>query len=115
MALHSREHLDAIREKSVSHWKRQMAAKAAERESLAKSNAGLVAAARAERDSGKPLVVESLEAKLEKAIPGARVVGGRPCDDPSKPWAVWDSRRRLSVAHSKRDAVDKAIALWGAR
>ena len=115
MALHSREHLDAIREKSVSHWKRQMAAKAAERESLAKSNAGLVAAARAERDSGKPLVVESLEAKLEKAIPGAvaRWSFLRPS---ATCWVIRsEDGRDLAFGPSEREAVDRAICLRGAR
>jgi hypothetical protein len=114
MALHSREHLDAIREKSVSHWKRQMAAKAAERESLAKSNAGLVAAARAERDSGKPLVVESLEAKLEKAIPGAVTKWSflRPSHEC---WAVWLEKRVLATGGSEREAIDRAIFLFGGR
>ena len=111
MALHSREHLDAIREKSVNHWRRQMAAKAAERESLAKSNAGLVAAARAERDSGKPLVVESLDAKLEKAIPGAKTdwVAAR------NEWSVWRKGRQLATGSSEREAIDRAIFLWGGR
>ncbi|MBP7685302.1 MAG: hypothetical protein KBB95_25520, partial [Deltaproteobacteria bacterium] len=90
-----------------------MAAKAAEREALAKSNAGLVAAARAERDSGKPLVVESLEAKLEKAIPGA-YFSRSPRGEPM-PWAVEHGAKKLACGHTAREAVDKAIALHGGR
>lgn len=74
---------------------------------------GAVAAAIAERSTGKPLVVETLEERLQKAIPGAYVVGGRPCDSTNEPWAVWTKHARLSTAASKREAVDKAIALFG--
>lgn len=119
MALHSREHLDAIREKSVSHWKRQMAAKAVEREALARSNAGLVAAARAERDSGKPLVVDSLEAKLQKAVPGAIVHDSQEKGVDNR-WEVFgpkdsSSMRLLATGASKREAIDRAVFLWGGR
>ena len=114
MALHSREHLDAIREKSVSHWKRQMAAKAAERESLAKSNAGLVAAARAERDSGKPLVVESLEAKLERLLPGAALTGSKMVQGTDRV-AGKRGRKTVATGSTEREAIDRAIFLWGGR
>ena len=73
---------------------------------------GVVAAARAERDSGRPLVVETLDAKLEAAIPGARL-----CEVPSKPapWRVYRGSSFLADGHTVREAIDKAISLWGAR
>lgn len=111
---HSKEHLDSIRDLSATRAKRIRAAKQAERVQLAKTTT-LVEQAKAERDSGRPLVVETLEEKLAKAIPGAYVVGGRTCDDPRAPFAVWCSTHRLSTGCSKREAVDRAISLWGAR
>ena len=70
---------------------------------------GAVAAAIAERDTGKPLVVETLEQRLGKAIPGAEVdfVASR------NEWSVWLEGRELSTGWSEREAVDKAIALHG--
>lgn len=70
---------------------------------------GVVAAAKAERDSGRPLVVETVEEKLARSLPGAAAhleVDG---------W--WRVRRGhvLSEASTMREAVDKAIALWGGR
>lgn len=72
---------------------------------------GVVAAARAERDSGRPLVVESLEAKLEKAIPGAKTdwVAAR------NEWSVWRKGRQLATGSSEREAIDRAIFLFGGR
>jgi hypothetical protein len=73
---------------------------------------GVVAAARAERDSGRPLVVETLEEKLEAAIPGARL-----CEVPSRPapWRVYRESSFLADGHTAREAIDRAIALRGAR
>lgn len=70
---------------------------------------GVVAAAIAERSTGKPLVVETLEQKLEKAIPGALVFTNGPTAE------VWRAGRLLSRRFSKREAVDTAIAVWGGR
>lgn len=74
---------------------------------------GVVAAAIAERSSGKPLVVETLEARLEREVPGAIIV-----HDGHSALASWVVTRRcvtLAKAHSKREAVDIAVSLWGGR
>lgn len=68
---------------------------------------GVVERAKAELTTGKPLVVETLEQRLEKAIPGATLRWQL------KTWAVWGRGARLSTAESKREAIDKAIALFG--
>jgi hypothetical protein len=72
---------------------------------------GHVATALAEREAGRPLVVESLTQRLERAIPGAEVdwVASR------NEWSVWRDGRRIAEGHSEREAVEKAIALWGRR
>lgn len=74
---------------------------------------GLVAAALAEaRAPSKPLVVESLEQKLARLVPGARLE-----NDPrsSTPWAVWRGLSILAAGHSAREAVDRAVMLYGGR
>lgn len=74
---------------------------------------GVVAAAIAERSTGKPLVVETLEARLEREVPGAIIV-----HDGHSALASWVVTRRcvtLAKAHSKREAVDIAVSLWGGR
>lgn len=74
---------------------------------------GVVAQAIAERSSGKPLVVETLEARLAAAIPTARYEYAEHCDADAH--QVWRGSSVLATAASKREAVDKAIALWGGR
>ena len=74
---------------------------------------GVVAVAIAERSSGKPLVVETLEARLAAAIPTARYEYAEHCDADAH--QVWRGSSVLATAASKREAVDKAIALWGGR
>ncbi len=108
---HSKEHLDSIRPLSTTRAERIREAKQAEREQLAKTTT-LVEQAKAERSSGRPLVVETLEERLKKAIPGARL-----CEVPSKPasWRVYRESSFLADGHSQREAIDRAIALWGAR
>lgn len=72
---------------------------------------GVVAAAIAERSTGRPLVVETLEQKLEKAIPGAtvtQVFRGAWC-------VYWRSAQLLAAGASKREAIDRAICLRGGR
>jgi len=77
---------------------------------------GVVAAARAERDSGRPLVVETLEQKLERALPGAWVARLISTDGRfTGQWSAHSNGRTLTGLHSKREAVDLAVALWGAR
>lgn len=72
---------------------------------------GVVAAAIAERNTGKTLVVETLEQKLEKAIPGATVTQVF-----KDAWCVYGRTAQLVAAGaSKREAVDRAICLRGAR
>jgi hypothetical protein len=72
---------------------------------------GHVAAALAERDAGKPLVVESLTQRLERAIPGAEVdwVASR------NEWSVRRDGRCIGEGYTEREAVEKAIALYGGR
>jgi hypothetical protein len=71
---------------------------------------GHVAAALAEREAGRPLVVESLTQRLERLVPGAEVdwVASR------NEWSVWRDRV-LATGHTEREAVEKAIALFGGR
>lgn len=74
---------------------------------------GVVAAAIAERSTGKPLVVETLEQKLERLVPGALL---QRFTWPRLTWAVV---RPGVVARTEgntpREAVARAIALWGGR
>jgi hypothetical protein len=72
---------------------------------------GHVEAALAERDAGQPLVTESLAQRLERLVPGAEVdwVASR------NEWSVWRDGRCIGEGHSEREAVEKAIALWGRR
>lgn len=76
---------------------------------------GVVAAAIAERSSGQPLVVQTLEQRLEAALPGAWLVDGGIWVSASERWTVSRSTRRLAAGPSAREAVDKAIALHGGR
>ena len=74
---------------------------------------GHVAAAMAERAApAKPLVVEPLPEKLKRLVPGARLE-----HDPLNPtpWVVWRGLSVLACAHSAREAVDKAVTLYGGR
>lgn len=70
---------------------------------------GVVAAAIAERSSGQPLV-QTLEQRLEAALPGAWLSEAFGTE-----WQVHYGRRVVAVGASKREAVDKAIALRGGR
>lgn len=74
-------------------------------------------AARAELASGPKLVVESLEEKLERALPGAKV------EDSGVPGEfryrvmhrgkyAW---RPVGTGGSRREAIDRAIFLFGGR
>jgi len=74
---------------------------------------GVVAAARAERASGKPLVVESLEQRLARELPGSHLYKLKGFSESW--WCVSKDARVLSQAASKREAIDKAVSLWGAR
>ena len=76
---------------------------------------GVVAQAIAERSSGKPLVVETLEQKLEKAIPGAFIEDAGPRARSLSRWRVCRDALLIESGPSRREAVDKAIALWGSR
>ena len=105
---HSKEHLDSIRPLSTTRAERIRTAKQAERAQLARTTT-LVEQAKAERDSGRPLVVESLDEKLTRCLPGAQL---RPL---LIDWVVRVDARRSVKAHTAREAVDLAIAMWGAR
>jgi hypothetical protein len=72
---------------------------------------GHVAAALAEREAGKPLVVESLTQRLERLVPGAEVDRAASRDE----WSVWRDGRCIGEGHTEREAVEKAVALWGRR
>lgn len=81
---------------------------------------GLVAAAIAERDAGKALVVESLEEKLKRAVSGAVVhdSGEQGVDNRWEvlgPRAYSSGMKVLAVGATKREAIDRAIFLWGER
>lgn len=72
---------------------------------------GHVEAALAEaRAPAKPLVVEPLPERLARLVPGARLEND-PCS--STPWVVWRGLSILAAAHSPREAVDKAVMLFG--
>jgi hypothetical protein len=78
---------------------------------------GHVAAALAEREAGQPLVTESLTQRLERLVPGAYVRNDGPAF--GDVWVVWRKSGRgvskLATGHTEREAVEKAIALWGRR
>ena len=74
---------------------------------------GVVAAAIAERESGKPLVVETLERRLERFVPGAVLLEATQQRVTAR-FAVWRAHACVTGS-TAREAVDKAIALWGAR
>jgi hypothetical protein len=76
---------------------------------------GVVAAARAERDSGRPLVVETLEQRLFAAIPGAYSVDAGVWVQSETRWSVNLGARAIAHGASQREAIDRAIALRGAR
>lgn len=109
---HSKEHLDSIRDLSTTRAERLRAAKQAERAQLAKTTT-LVEQAKAERDSGRPLVVETLKQRLARELPGTF------CFREDREWVVCRlsalMRHDLARATSEREAVERAIALWGAR
>lgn len=74
---------------------------------------GVVAAAIAERNTGKPLVVETLEERLRREVPGAELLR---FTWPHVSFAVV----RPGVAartegYTAREAVARAVALWGGR
>lgn len=73
---------------------------------------GHVAAALAERTSGRPLVVETLEEKLGRLLPSVEVVEW---DPQRQEWGVWEQGRCLGRGASYREAVDQAITLHGGR
>lgn len=80
--------------------------------SSTKPPVGALDAARAELEAPRaPLVVETLEERLERALPGAVVS----CSQvfAAAPWSVTRNGRELVVGYSHRDVVDKAIALYG--
>ena len=79
----------------------------------------IAAALKEAEESAKPLVVESLEAKLKKAIPGAIVHDSQEMGVENR-WEVFGpkdsaSMRLLATGASKREAIDRAIFLWGRR
>lgn len=71
----------------------------------------LVAQAKAERGTGKPLAVESLEQRLARCLPGAI------CFREDREWVVCRlsalHRYDLARAASEREAIDRAISLHG--
>lgn len=76
----------------------------------AKPPLGALESARAEFEAPRaPLVVETLEERLKRAIPGAEVVR----EASGSGVAVWIGRRCLAFGHSQRDVTEKAIALYG--
>lgn len=109
---HSKEHLDSIRDLSTTRAERLRAAKQAERAQLAKTTT-LVEQAKAERDSGRPLVVETLEQRLARELPGSHLYKLKGFGESW--WCVSKDARVLAQAASKREAIDKAVSLWGAR
>ena len=110
---HSKEHLDSIRDLSTTRAERIREAKQAERAQLARTST-LVEQAKSERDSGRPLVVETLDARLQRELPGAtcRLERHSGVD-------AWVVRRgagsRVSDGPTQREAIDRAICLRGAR
>ncbi len=71
---------------------------------------GHVDAAIAEHGTGKPLVTESLTQRLERLVPGASA--GRNLAG-SGLWVVARAGAVLATGHTLREAVDKAVSLYG--
>lgn len=70
--------------------------------------------ARAEFGSARPsLVVETLQQRLERLVPGAVLMRATQQRVVAQ-WAVWRASA-VVTGSSEREAVDKAVALWGAR
>ncbi len=82
-------------------------------EDMAAVPQGAVERAKAEVRSGKPLVVESLEQRLERLVPGARIEVAPHCGVDS--CQVWRGESVLATGASKREAIDRAVFLWGQR
>ncbi len=77
---------------------------------------GHLAAALSEPRGSGPLVVETLEQRLEKAIPGAWSVDGGPWVASESRWSVHrGGGRTLATGASQREAIERALFLWGAR
>lgn len=76
---------------------------------------GHVEAALAEaRAPAKPLVVETLEAKLARLVPGATLHDSRR-EGAEDRWYAMRGRGLLATGASAREAVDRAVFLWGER
>lgn len=100
--------------------RRRAAARAAERLTTPKPvvvEGALVAAAKAERGTGQPLTVESLDEKLERHLPGAWVVDSGAHGD--ERFTVHQrgryAEREVGSGASRREAIDRAIWLFGSR
>jgi len=91
-------------------WRRDQRSKARRHEENVER--GFLEAAKAEGVKGPPLVVDSLTERLAKAIPGARIDFRETLN---LPWTVWRGLALLAAAHSEREAVERAIALFGKR
>lgn len=99
--------------------RRRAAARAAERltPKPVVVDGSLIAAAKAERGTGVPLVTESLEEKLERHLPGAWVVDSGAHGD--ERFTVHQrgryAAREIGSGASRREAIDRAIWLFGSR
>lgn len=71
--------------------------------------------ARAEFGSARPpLVVETLQQRLERLVPGARMDRST-VHAHEEQWRVQRGQQLLAVGASQREAIDRAVFLWGAR
>lgn len=71
--------------------------------------------ARAEFGAARPpLVVETLEQRLERLVPGARMDRST-VHAHEEQWRVQRGQQLLAVGASQREAIDRAVFLWGAR
>ena len=100
--------------------RRRWAARAAEKLATPRPvvvDGSLIAAAKAERGTGKPLAVESLEEKLERHLPGAWVVdtGARTDERFEVHQRGAYTERVVGVGPSRREAIERACWLWGSR
>lgn len=99
---------------------RRAEANRALREEASRVGGALEAAREEFQRERPPLRVPSLAERLEQALPGARLYETNPTQPSSERWVVelencatWRGRGPTVYGHTRREAVDRAIALFG--